>query len=134
MRTLRHLPIVLALVFLAACSAESTTNPCDGPRTVSVSADPVPVISWAPVCDAAWVTVQDVTADTQPYVWTIVDTNVGFQSPLTYGVLPSGHGASTVIVEPQPLVVGHEYKVMIYRQRDVGETFPIEAGSTTFTR
>ena len=123
----------IVLATLAGCNATETTDPCAGAHTVTVSADAVPVIAWAPTCGAAWVTVQDLTAAQQPYVWTIIDTRDGFQPPVTYGVLPQGHDAATVEVQPQPLVSGHSYKVAIWRQKNANEVNPEEAGSTTFT-
>ena len=128
--------LALALLALAAgCNSTETNQACDSTPALTVINDPTPRFDWTPAtCGEPWLSVQDMTASGQPFVWTIVDTDKWFLPPVTYGVLPQGHDAGTVQVAPQPFVAGHTYKVTLYQERSPGDNFPVEVTSATFTR
>ena len=135
-RPLRSLATLALLALVAGgCNSTETNQACDTTPTLTVINDPTPRFDWTPAtCGEPWLSVQDMTAPDQPFVWTIVDTDKWFLPPITYGVLPQGHDAGTVQVAPQPFVAGHTYKVTLYQERSPGDNFPVEVTSATFTR
>ena len=119
-----------ATILLSACGTPAGINPdaCGDNVRVSVSAGPMPEVSWIPRCTAAQLVID--SAPPPPpsrlahFVWFLDSSpdNLGMpvnrlSTPVNYSTRPSG---VVVQVEPRPLVHGVHYRVTITAYKHEG--------------
>ena len=107
---------ICIIIFLSCSDDDSATNPeeipdCTGDVEISVSSGTTPTFSWTPECKIFFLLVEPAESGTD--LWSIITEGSNSISPgVKYGEVPEGAQERFGAVE---LVVGNQYKVVLYR-------------------